>query len=205
MNRKNIILIAILVLLIGIGIGSYTIFNKKDEKDKVIITDAEKFAKDYPTVNDDNVFVYRDAKQIINILKKGTGVVYLGFDECPWCQSYVVYLNEIAKEIGIDKIFYLDILEDRTNHSEEYQEILKLLGKNLDNDEEGNPRVFVPDVSFVIKGEIIGHDNETANGTKGIKDPDEYWSDEKRLNNLKTKLREYMELIYEENCNECEV
>lgn len=205
MKRKNIILIAILVLIIAISIGSYAIFNKKDKKNEVIITDAEKFAKDYPTVNDDNVFVYRDAKQIVNILKKGPAVVYLGFDECPWCQNYVVYLNDIAKEIGVEKIFYLDILEDRTNHTKEYQEILEILGKNLDNDEEGNPRVFVPDVSFVIDGKIIGHDNETANGTKGIKDPDEYWSDEKRVINLKNKLKEYMELIYEETCNECEV
>ena len=30
-------------------------------------------------------------------MENGTGVVYLGFPECPWCQAYVKYLNDVIK------------------------------------------------------------------------------------------------------------
>ena len=58
------------------------------KKDKM--SDAERFAKKYNfTVN--NVFVYRSLDEINKILENGTGVVYLGFPECPWCKGYIPY------------------------------------------------------------------------------------------------------------------
>ena len=49
-------------------------------------------------------------REIIKIMKNGTGVVYLGFPECPWCQSYVKMLNEVAKDVGIEKIYYYNVV-----------------------------------------------------------------------------------------------
>ena len=76
---------------------------------KETISDSKKFTEEYTKVPKYNVFVYRDSSEIIKILEHGTGVVYLGFPECPWCQAYVKYLNEVAKEVGIDKIYYYNI------------------------------------------------------------------------------------------------
>ncbi len=168
--------------------------------------DAQRFATEYTSVTADNVFVYRDADEIIRIMKKGTGVVYLGFPECPWCQAYVEILNDVAKEEGLDTIYYFNISDDRKNNTEKYQEIVALLGDNLQFDNEGNPRIFVPNVSFHVNGELVGNNHETSKDTLGLDSPEDYWTDE-RANNLKDTLRTYMKKVIDAGscdtiCNE---
>lgn len=196
MTKKNIIIIVIsIILLLIISFGIYFFLNK-EEKDNV------KFANEYG-IAVDNVFVYRSAEEIIKILENGTGIVYLGFPECPWCKAYVKYLNEVAMEEEIEKIYYYNILKDRKDNTEEYKKIVSLLDENLLYDEEGNRRVFVPDVSFILNGEIIGHDNETSVITEDIT-PKDYWNEEK-INNLKEKLRTYMKEINDSSCSSCDI
>lgn len=197
--KKKLIIIISAIVIIGIIVGLYFVLdNNKEDSDNV------KFASVYTEVSSDNVFVYRDINEIINILKYGTGVVYLGFPECPWCQRYVKYLDETAKEVGIEKIYYFNILEDRENNTKEYQEIISILGDNLQRDEEGNLRVFVPNVSFVVNGKIVGNDCETSLDTKGFDEPDDYWNDEE-VSELKNTLTGYMKEVYDSlyMCTEC--
>lgn len=167
-------------------------------------TDGEKFAKEYTTVDENNYFVYRNIEEITKILENGTGVVYLGFPECPWCQSYVKYLDEVAKEVGIEKIYYYNIYEDRKNNTDDYKKIVSLLGDNLQYDDEGSLRVYVPNVSFHINGEVIGNDCETSLDTLGLDDPNQYWNEERVLA-LKLKLTTYMKQIKDEInvCTDC--
>ena len=115
---KDKIVIILLVLMAGIGV--YGIYQKS--KEVLTTTDAVKFSEEYDTVSKDNVFVYRSLSEINKILENGSGIVYLGFPECPWCKRYVVYLNEVAKDEGAAKIYYHNISEDRKNNTEEYQE-----------------------------------------------------------------------------------
>ena len=137
-------------------------------------------------------------------MENGTGIVYLGFPECPWCQAYVKYLNEVAKNEGIKEIYYFNILNDRTNNTKEYQKIVKLLGDNLEFDEEGNHRVYVPNVSFHINGEIIGNDFETAYDTKGFEKPSDYWTKEE-IKDLKETLTKYAKrvVVALNTCTDC--
>jgi len=201
MKRKIIITVMLLIIAIG-SYGAY-IFLEGNEGSKVETkTDGERFAEDYTLLNKENVFVYRTAEEIVKILENGTGVVYLGFDECRWCQQYVVYLNEVAQDVGVEKIYYLDILEDRTSNTKEYQQIVELLSDNLGFDNEGNPRVAVPDVSIIKKGEIIGHDNETAWISDSELKTTDYWTEERVLK-LKEKLIEMLSQVSDKACSEC--
>jgi len=199
MKKKLVIILSIIVLLVVGVISLYFIFN-----DEAKDSDSKRFSLEYTKVTDDNVFVYRDIDEIIKIMKNGTGVVYLGFPECKWCQAYVVYLNEVAKETGLEEIYYFNILEDRKNNTEEYQEIISLLEGYLQYDDEGNSRVFVPNVSFHVKGEIIGNDCETSLDTHGFDDPEEYWTKEE-VSTLKETLTAYMEKVVETKnlCSSC--
>lgn len=180
MNKKIYwTIISLLLILISIGVV-YNYFIKEKP-------DNIKFYNEYNEVGKNNVFVYKSIEEIINILENGTGVIYLGFPECPWCQSYVKYINDVAKETGIKEIYYFNILDDRKTNSEEYQKIVTLLNEVLLEDENGNKRIFVPDVTIVNKGKIIGHDNETS-VIEGYESPKEYWTDEK-VDALKIKLK----------------
>lgn len=181
---------SIIVILIGIII--FLLVNNNIEKEETKKSDAEKFAEEYTLVDKDNRFVYTEIDEIINILEEGTGIVYLGFPECKWCQQYVVYLNEVAKDRGISKIYYYNIREDREKNTKDYQKIVSLLEEYLEEDEDGNPRVYVPAVTFMNNGKILGFDDETAYDTKGYDDPSEYWTD-KTVENLKDRLNSYLD------------
>lgn len=201
MKKKVIIGIVVLLVLAIIGVGLYFLLRDKKEETPQL-SDAVKFSQEYTGVGEDNVFVYRDAEEIIRILKNGTGVVYLGFPECKWCQKYVTYLNEFAKENDITRIYYFDILDDRTNNTEAYQEIVSLLEDYLSYDEEGNKRVFVPAVIVVNQGEIVGFDDETSLDTHDLDDPEEYWTEEE-VQGLEEKLTEMFGYVNRGVCNEC--
>ena len=170
----------------------------KEEKE----TDAKKFAKEYTQITEDNYFVYRTSDEIIKILENGTGVVYLGFPECPWCQSYVKMLNEVADIEGLEKIYYLNILEDRKNNTENYQKIVEILKDHLQYDDEGNKKVFVPAVIVVSKGEIIGFNDETSYDTKGFENPEDYWTEDE-VSDLKLNLTDMINQVLDNKCTDC--
>lgn len=189
MKNKKLVLIIVSILII-IGVLLLVIF--KVYNNRKVKTDSEKFATEYKLETKsgeiiDNVFTYRSIKDIIKILKKGTGIVYLGFPECPWCLEYVKYLNEVSKKEKLDKIYYYNILDERKNNTKEYQEIVSILKDYLQYDDEGNKRVYVPAVIAVKDGEIVGFDDETAWDTKGYDNPSDYWDNED-LDGLKKKL-----------------
>lgn len=206
MKDKKIILTSACALIALLVVGGFLLFNKPNDKDKDSKTtptaDALKFKEEYKKVDDNNVFVYRDMEDIIKILENGRGVVYLGFPECPWCQAYVPYLNDVAKEVGIDKIYYYNILNDRKEETDNYKKILELLGEYVEYNDEGNKRIYAPTVIFVKDGEIIGMDSETAKDTKGFEKPEDYWTDDE-VKDLKTRLRTLAEQVKETTCSDC--
>ena len=131
-DKIKIISLALLLIISCIAIYLKTNQNDsikfKNEYESLNNKDNSK-GKKYLSINinKDNTIKYASFKEIENILTTGTGIIYFGFPECPWCQTYVKYLNEVAKEVGVEKIYYYNILEDRTNDTEEYKEIVSVL------------------------------------------------------------------------------
>lgn len=192
MSKKNVYIIfgiiAVLILII-----SLSFLFKKDK-----MSDAERFAKEYDfTVN--NVFVYRSLDEINKILENGTGVVYLGFPECPWCKGYIPYLNEVAINEHLDKIYYFNILNDRKNNTSGYKKTVQLLNDYLKYDNEGNKRIYVPAVIAVNNGKIVGFDDESSFDTKGYETPEEYWKNED-LDGLKKRLSDMIKASFPSYC-----
>ncbi len=202
MKKGKIIFGIILIIILGLLIFGFVRYldNKGEEIDTK--TDAQKFVSEYTKVSIDNVFVYKNVDEIIKILEHGTGIVYLGFPECPWCQEYVYYLNEVAKENGVKKIYYFNILEDRNDNTENYLKIVDLLNNYLQYDEEGNKKIYVPAVIAIKDGKILGFDDETAWNTKGYETPEEYWKNED-LEGLKNKFIKMFKDIEQNVCTDC--
>lgn len=191
MKNKGIIITMGIIIVALIAVVIFLLFRGDNDSEIVEQTDAEKFAEEYTSVPTDNAFVYSSVGETIDILESGTGIVYLGFPECQWCEAYVVYLNEVAKENNISEIHYYNIREDRSNNSEDYQKIVSLLEEYLTLDEDGAPRIYVPAVIFVNDGTIVGFDDETSYDTGGFTTPSEYWKEEK-VTALKERLSSYI-------------
>lgn len=201
MKKANYLLYAFFLLFVIGGAAFYLLFvddgvPNVDETKK----DNYKFSVEYTKVPMDNVYNYKTEEEIIEILEKGSGVVYLGFPECPWCQSYAVYLNEVVKDNGLENIYYLNIKEMRSNNTENYQKIVSLIEQVLPNDENGNKRIYVPQVVVVKNGKIIGGDNETSYNVTGT--PSEYWTSE-AIANLKQKLNNLIKVAGLNFCTSC--
>jgi predicted bacteriocin transport accessory protein len=166
------------------------------------VSDSERFAKEYPLAGSDNIFLYRNSSETADILEKGRGIVFIGFKECSWCQYYAVLLQDVAREMEIDKIYYCDIKKDRENNSENYKRIVNILSGRLQYDDEGQARVYVPDVSIVSRGRIIARDFETSKETLGYSTPEEYWNED-RVNALKERLRPGINILHQLISRDC--
>ena len=186
--------IKIIVTLVVVAILMMILF-LLGEKLSVIdkISDNEKFYSEYNKVSIDNVFKYVTAKETIELFKSEQAIIFMGFKDCKWCQSYAPILNEVAKENSVDTIYYLNIKEDRKKDTEEYKKLVDMLKDYLHDDENGNKRIYVPDVYFVKDGKIVGHNNDTSLISGG--DTEEYYTDSAKQE-LKTKLTAFIQKVY---------
>lgn len=165
-------------------------------------SDAIKFKNEYESLNGKkgygdninpevkidkkNAVKYADADKIIDVLDNGTGIIYLGYPECPWCRNAVPVLLEAASELNVKDVYYInlkderdtiEVMEDGTlkttkEGTEGYKKLLKRLDAVLDeyvledlNGNEvktGEKRIYVPLVLFVREGKIVGVHSDTV-------------------------------------------
>lgn len=195
MKRKISIFLIIIVAVVG-TILIYKHFDKKVIDNKSVT----KFSDEYTLVDKDNVFVYSNIDEIANMIENGTGIIFIAYPECPWCQRYAMYLNEVAKENNIKEIYYLNIKHDRQINSSKYSKIVRLLENYLYSDDTGKAKIFVPDLIFVKNGKIIANDNETAI-TMSSMDIETYWTEEVIME-FKDKITNYIR-EYDTTCSTC--
>jgi len=182
--KSNQIKIIITFVFVAIIITLMVLFREELFKIKSNVTDGEKFFQDYNKVSVDNVYKYVTAQEAIGLFKAEEAIIFFGFKECIWCQEYAPILNDYAKQNSIDTVYYVDIKQDRANNTEQYKQLIKLLDKYLSTDDNGNKRIYVPDVYFVKDGKIVGHNNDTS--TEVGADIEEYY--EQNGASLKEKL-----------------
>lgn len=199
-SNKQKLLIIIFFIIISVVSCLYIYNTYKDNK---VNKDANKFSQEYRMVDSKNNFKYRTSSQMFKILEEGTGILYLGFPQCKWCQYYVKLINEVAKEEGVN-IYYYNIYNDRKDNTDVYKKFVSFLSGNLQFDDNGKERIYVPHISVVVKGKIIETDYETSFDTDGLDDPEKYWTDSKK-ENLKNKLKTAFQKVYVElnSCSDC--
>ncbi len=194
--KANQIKIIITFVIVAIIITLMIIFRDELFKIKSNITDGEKFFQEYNKVGVDNVFKYATAEQVLELFEAEEAVIFFGFKECIWCQEYAPILNHYAKQNNIETIYYVDIKQDRADNTETYQELVKLLDKHLSSDDNGQKRIYVPDVYFVNQGKIVGHNNDTS--TQVGADIQEYYEQNG------AKLKEKIDKLFKELNKTCD-
>lgn len=191
MNNKIKAIIGIVIIVV-IGVIGYLIYknNSEDKTEYTITNDSLKFKEEYESLNDKdtgynqtyqtldiksyNPMLYSNYNEIFEILEKGTGIIYFGFPECPWCRNLVPVLVSSALESKVDKIYYLNIKEDRNTltltkkgkiktekqGNENYLKLVDILKNYLPVydglKDETIKRIYLPTVVFVKDGKVIG-------------------------------------------------
>ena len=128
------------------------------------------FNNEYNLIDENNVFVYKSIDDILITLDKGTGIIFLGFPECSWCQNYVKYLNDVAVSKNIDIIYYYNFKSIRESNTEKYKKLYKNRGIAMGISLVGTWKVILTDgtaAQMHLPGTLdesgIGHRDVGAN------------------------------------------
>lgn len=164
MKKKIIIIIVCFLLGLISGIGFYCYQNESirfklsyEYINYVEYSNGKKIEVSIPL---DNKIKYLSEKELINFLKNGTGVLYFGYNTCPWCRNAVPILIDAIKEKKVDTIYYADI--HKLDISSIREELYSLLNLYLEENDEGEKVLAVPDVYFIQNGNIVGEHRGTV-------------------------------------------
>lgn len=196
-KRNKIILILIIILtVIVLILCGYLLINRNN----LWGDDAKKFRNEYMKLNDqvnsdgavyptvviseDNNVKYLTEKDAVEMLKEGTGLIYFGFNTCPWCRSLIPTLLEVSEKMD-ETVYYLDIKNIKSTFeikngelvttkkgTKYYYQLLELLDEHLDayyiTDGEGGDydtyekRIYSPTLVAVKDGDITGFHTGTV-------------------------------------------
>ncbi len=224
---KKLILAPVLALLIII-IAVFGL-NKNSNSE---VKDAVKFKEEYESLNgqkndngkeyvnisvdEENPFVYASYDEVVDIIENGTGVIYFGFPECPWCRNAVPVLIDAAQELGVDKIYYYNALSIRDTKSldengnivtdkkgtDEYYKLVDLLSNVLTPyeglNDESIKRLYFPTVVYVKDGEVLA---STIGTVDSQEDPYIKLTND-QYNELKNTYMDNMNKVYNILCDE---
>lgn len=185
---QMVIYVVIFFLLIGCFIYLGTI-----NYDKTLPDNLE-FAQEFSLVGDDNVFTYANANDALLVANGTKGIVLFGTDN-EWVNYYASIVNRVAKEVGIDKIYYYDFIEDRRNNNGTYEAILEKLNSYVIYNDNNIPELYAPSLLVVSGDEVILFDFETAFRSGNI-NPSEYWNkfnQEQKEKELRNAFLKYIE------------
>ncbi len=206
MKKKLFLLFGLVILLVGVtgcASGNEASDSMKFKEEYESLNGTENSSgKEHRTVTiaEDNPFVYVPAEDIIEKIENNeTFYVYFGSKLCPWCRSTIEKVIEVAKNTGVDTIYYVDIWDDdgkeilrdtyvlendalklKQEGTDSYYKLLEyfdnvLLDYTL-SDGDGNvisvneKRIYAPFYIYVENGEAIRSTNATSSKQQGSRD-----------------------------------
>lgn len=161
---------------------------------KDIDTDSKRFSSLYNMLSNDNLFHFCDATDVLEIINGRSGIVLMGFPTNKWMNNYAYILNDLAKELKIDNLYYYDFQQDRDESNGTYETIVKKLKVYVPVNDEGIQDIQAPTVIVIKNGEVIGYFDDTSI-MKGTVTPELYYTENQKAityEGFKTALLEYI-------------
>ena len=196
-KEKRLLIIGLCVLVIVVGITTYFLIPKEKQIDYAP-NDEMLFKKEYELINgksnndkeyllleikEDTGVKYIGPDEAVELIANGNGIIYFGFPTCPWCRNMLPVLLNALESNGINKFYYMNILDIRSTYVLDgdnkpkienegtvgYYKILDVLKDKLtdytltisegkkagEKVKTGELRLFAPTVVFVRDGIIV--------------------------------------------------
>lgn len=155
------------------------------------LPDNVEFAQNFSLVGEDNVFNYINASEALMVANGTKGIVLFGTQN-EWVNYYANIVNQVAKEVGIDTVYYYDFIANRQDNNGTYETIVERLSDYVTYNDYGVAEIYAPTLLVVSGDEVLLFDTETA-FVKGDIAPSEYWN----TFNISAKMRE-LRNVFEE-------
>ena len=102
---------------------------------------------------------------------KESFVVFFSYEDCPYCNRLLPYLNDAAIDAGVH-VGYINTRKNPEWQSnldiDGYDTVVDRFGKWLDKDDAGKKHLYTPDTYFIKNGKVVSrHDGVTP----GADDP----------------------------------
>ena len=159
---------------------------------EIIYDQAEGEAADmsWYDISNDN-FRYCDITVFQQLVADGkTTIVYLGYENCPWCRELCPMLNEFLREYEF-RAYYYDIELGENGNAENLQIIEDTVKELLETDSEGKPILYSPTIIYLQYGKpIVLHE-----GTVNSHNARERKMTEREVERLRFNLRKEFETL----------
>lgn len=189
---KNKLQLAIYLIIFILLIGAFIYLGTLDYDET--LPDNELFAQEFSLVSEDNVFKYANATDALMVANGAKGIVLFGTKN-EWVNYYANIINKVAKQVGIDNIYYYDFVSNRQDNNGTYEKIVEVLGDYVIYDDYNKAEIYAPSLLVVSKDEVLLFDTETSFRISNI-EPSEYWNsynEEQKIKELSKVFQEYLE------------
>lgn len=201
MTKKKLFIIGIIILIVIICVVFFLFIKSNRVIRENELPDNLKFKEQYESLNDkkdkvgnnylkviiaeNNPIIYKTDREILDILTNETAIIFFGYESDPWSRNVIDPLLQMAKDNGIDKIYYVNIENIRDTYkivdgkvemekkgTDAYYKILDFLGDKLDTyyiyekNKKYNTKSLRLEAATVISvkdGKILGYHNGTIN------------------------------------------
>lgn len=170
---RKIIYLFLFALIIGAFIYLGNKYDNKRDNHILVISDY------YKDVEKDKFEVIRGAR-LINLLKNGNNLIFIGSSQYEYSIKYMELINEVVKEINVDKVYYYDIVNDKSQLNSNYYEIVEALSGSLTTSDSTKNNLVAPSFYILNDGEVKYYNTQTA-VMKNTDNVDKYWTEEKEL------------------------
>lgn len=130
----------------------------------------------YSDLNKEKYEVISGSK-MIKLLQEGKNLIFIGNKNSEYSQKYIKELNFVIESKGIDKIYYYDIINDKSQQNSNYYEIRELLNGYLTTTDSGENNLLAPSFYIIEEGEVKYYNIETV-AMKNTDTIDSYWNEE---------------------------
>lgn len=188
-NKWQMIIYCILFIIL---IGAFIYLGTLDYDE--LLPDNEQFAEDFSLVSEDNVFKYVNATDALMVANGTKGIVLFGTQN-EWVNYYANIVNKVAKEVGIDTIYYYDFVSNRQDNNGTYEAIVESLSDYVTYNDYGTPEIYAPSLLVVSGDEVLLFDTETS-FVRGDIAPSEYWNsfnESAKMQELRNVFTKYLE------------
>lgn len=147
----------------------------------------------YGDLDNDRFEVIR-GKMFISLIKKGKNIIFVGSSTSEYSKKYIEILDEILEENKIEKIYYYDINNDKSQKNSNYYDIRELLNGSLSTTDGSNNNLLAPSL-YIIEDNDVKYYNIDTVVMKNTDTVESYWTEE-QIQSFKEEITEAIQKYY---------